>query len=63
MQFQQSITFYTQIEIGVSNQSYSKASATAVRRHTPLLWTKKLYCIRANMKFKYLDYCLFSALA
>ena len=59
MQLQQSGTVYTQIEIEVSNQSYSNASATAVNRHNPILWTKTMYFMKANMNLKYLDHCLF----
>ena len=40
MQFQQSGTVDTQIAIEINNQSYSNVSATAVSRHTPMLWTK-----------------------
>ena len=63
MQFKQSGTVYTQIGIEVNIQPYSNASATAVSRHTPLLWTKTKCCLRAEMNLKDLDHCLFSALA
>ena len=63
MQFQQSGTVYTQIKIELNKQSYSNASATAESRPTPLLWTKTKYCIKADMKLKYQDHCIFSALA
>ena len=59
IQFQQSGTVYTQILIEVSNLRYSNASATAVRKRTPLPWTKTMYCIRADMSLQYLDHCLF----
>ena len=62
MRFQQSGTVYLQIGIEVINQSYSNASATAVSRHTTVLWTEIMYCIRADMNLKYLDHCVSSAL-
>ena len=63
MQFQQSGAVYTQIGIELSNQSYSNGSATTVNRHTPLLWTKTMYCIGADLNLKCLDHCPFSLLA
>ena len=53
MRFQQSRAVYTQIGMEVINQSYSNASATAVSRHTPLLWTEMMYCIRADMNLNF----------
>ena len=41
MQFQWSVTLYTQVGIEVTHQNYSIASETAADRHTLLLWTKK----------------------
>ena len=63
MRFQQHGTVYTQIRIEVRNQHYSNDWATAISRHTPLLWTEITYCIRVDMNFKYLDHCLSTALA
>ena len=63
MRFQQSGTVYMQNGIEVSNQKYSNISATAVSRHTSLLWTEIRYCIKADMNLKCIDHCLSSALA